>query len=100
MGDTNNAVSRLLPLVWAERSMNLVELVSDVPLPAVVKMQPEGKVTDTTSPLSQPLLLYREQKSIKVVARNVSSLQAVSKDGVEYEEGASTVFLPVDYPGI
>ena len=84
--------------------MNLVDLVSDVPLPAVVKMQSDGKGMDSSNPLRQPLLLYKEQKSIKVVAKNVSSLEAVSpavsKDGVKYKESASTVFLPVDYPGM
>ena len=92
-------VSRLLPLVWAERQISLVDLVSEISLPAVVKMPTDAKASDATPTLSHPLLLYKENKGVKVVAKNVSSLEAVTKDGVKYKEGDSTVFVPVDYPG-
>lgn len=92
-------VSRLLPLVWAERQISLVDLVSEISLPAVVKMPTDAKASDATPTLNHPLLLYKENKGVKVVAKNVSSLEAVTKDGVKYKEGDSTVFVPVDYPG-
>ena len=103
MAESSKSVSRLLALVWAERPMNLEELVTEVSLPAVVKIQTDGKTADTSSALRHPLLLYKEVKGVKVVARNVSSLEAVGKDinkaGVKYRESDSIVFFPVDYPG-
>ena len=83
--------------------MDLKELVEDVSLPAVVKIHTDGKPADSSSALDQPLLLYKEVKGVKVVARNVSSLETVGRDvnkeGVRYKEGDSMVFFPVDYPG-
>ena len=104
MAESSKSSSRFLPLVWAERPMALPELVEQVPLPAVVKIHTDGKTEDLSSALCQPLLLYKEVKGVKVVARNVSSLETVgkdiNKDGVRYREGDSTVFFPVDYPGM
>lgn len=84
--------------------MNLIDLLTDVALPDVVKMQTDGKPAESASTLSQPLLLYKELKGVKVVARNVSSLEPVgkdiNKDGVKYRESNSVVFFPVDYPGL
>jgi hypothetical protein len=59
------------------------------------------KKKDASSMLQQPLLLFKEVKGFKVVARNISSLVAVktSKDGVQFKEGGSVVVIPVDYPG-
>lgn len=97
-------VRRTQPFLWSERSLNLVDLLKEFKLPVIVKMNADNKSKhkrDASSMLQQPLLLYREVKGFKVVARNISSLVAVktSKDGVQYKEGGSEVVIPVDYPG-
>lgn len=99
-------VMRSLPLVWSERSVALPDLLKEASLPIIVKMNAEEKSKekgkkDASTMLHQPLMLYKEVKGFKVVARNVSSLIAVkdSKDGVKYKEGGSVVVLPVDYQG-
>lgn len=97
-------LSKSTDLIWSDRSMSLVDLLKEMTLPVVVKMNAEDKtkkVKDASAMLCQPLLLYKEIKGYKVVARNVSSLVAVktSKDGVEYKEGGSVIVLPVQYQG-
>lgn len=97
--------SRSSDLVWADRSLSLVDLLKEMTLPVIVKMHAEDKsqkVKDASVMLQQPLLLYKEIKGYKVVARNVSSLEAVktAKDGVEYKEGRSVIVLPINYQGI
>ena len=95
--------SRVDSLVWADRSEILADILQDSDLPLVVRMsERRAERRDPAGALlSQPLLLYRELKGFKVIARNVSSLQAVptSKGGVEYREGGSVIVLPVDYEG-
>ena len=99
------AISRPLPLIWGDRSASLVNLLKDNVLPVVVKMKTSDmkrkERNESSSLLQQPLLLYKELKGIKVIARNISSLVAVNgtKDGVQYKEGGSVIVLPVDYPG-
>jgi len=97
-------ISRGGDLIWSDRSLSLANLMKEMSLPVIVKMNAEDKarkVKDGSSMLQQPLLLYKELKGFKVVARNVSSLVAVktSKDGVEYKEGGSVIVLPVQYQG-
>jgi hypothetical protein len=97
-------VRRTLPLLWSEKSLNLVDLLKEFTLPVIVKMNADDKSKkkkDASSMLQQPLLLFKEVKGFKVVARNISSLVAVktSKDGVQFKEGGSVVVIPVDYPG-
>ncbi|WAR24437.1 hypothetical protein MAR_038106 [Mya arenaria] len=99
-------------LIWSDRSLNLIDLLKEIQLPAVVKMNADEKSVaagggggglrkDASAMLKQPMLLFQESKGFKVVARNVSSLVAVktSRDGVQYKEGGSVIVLPVDYPG-
>lgn len=95
---------RTLPLLWSERSLSLVDILKEFPLPVIVKMNADDRSKqkrDASTMLQQPLLLYKEVKGLKIVARNVSSLVAVktSKDGVQFKEGGSEVVIPVDYPG-
>ena len=97
-------VRRSFPLLWSEKSLNLVDLLKDYTLPVIVKMNADDKSKkkkDASLMLQQPLLLYKEVKGFKVVARNISSLVAVktSKDGVQFKEGGSVVVIPVDYSG-
>lgn len=96
--------SRSSDLVWSDRSMSLADLMKEMTLPVIVKMNAEDKskkVKDASAMLQQPLLLYKEVKGYKCVARNVSSLVAVktSKDGVEYKDSGSVIVLPVHYRG-
>ncbi|XP_045188814.2 uncharacterized protein LOC123546526 [Mercenaria mercenaria] len=95
---------RTLSLQWSDRSLSLVDLLKEFTLPVIVKMNADDKSKkkkDASSMLQQPLLLYKEVKGFKVIARNISSLVAVktSKDGVQFKEGGSVVAIPVDYPG-
>lgn len=97
-------IRRTLPLLWSERSLNLEDILAEFTLPVIVKMNADDTSKhkrDASIMLQQPLLLYKEIKGFKVVARNVSSLVSVktSKDGVQFKEGGSVVVIPVDYPG-
>lgn len=114
--EKHSPLSRLNGVVWSERTLNLIDLLKETGLPTVVKMhtddsagnQPARKDPVAQTPrreagalLHKPLLLYKETKGIKLMARNISSLVAVktSKNSVQYRESETTVVLPVDYPG-
>ncbi|KAL4236895.1 hypothetical protein ACF0H5_005281 [Mactra antiquata] len=91
-------------IIWAKTSMNLQDILKEYSLPVIVKMDAEDKgksKKDASAALQQPLMLYKEVKGYKIVARNVSSLVAVktSKEGVQFKEGGSVIVLPVDYHG-
>lgn len=95
---------RPLGILWSERCLNLLDLLSETTLPTVVKMNAEDKSKErknVSALLQQPLLLYKESKGFKLMARNVSSLVVVktSKTGIQYKEGGSVIVLPIDYPG-
>ncbi|KAH3694807.1 uncharacterized protein LOC127862674 isoform X2 [Dreissena polymorpha] len=92
-------------LLWSEKSLNLEALLKESTLPVVVKMNAADDSSklkkDAGTLLQQPLLLFKESKGFKVIAKNVSSLVAVrtSRDGVQYREGGATIVIPVQYPG-